>query len=146
MLHALKIDQREAAPVSCIETRHGARAERDGDMLRVCAPDGAVLFQYDGATGQGTLHMPKKLRLETQGDIEMVAGGKLHMQAQEAETQFGSLVERIGNVYRYVKELQQVKAGRLRSLVKGAIQLKGERMSLLAREDVHIDGERINLG
>ena len=140
MLTALKNND------SFVTTRDGAWADSDGDKLRVHAADGAVLFEYDAATGKGTLRMPKHLRLETPGDIELVAGKRLKMEAQDAETKFDSFVEHIGNAFRYVRELQQTKAGRLRSLVKGAIQLKGGRMTMLAQKDVHIDGERINLG
>lgn len=143
MLTAIKLHPDN---VQRISTSQGAHAEREQDQLRVVAPDGAVLFEYDAATGRGVMHMPKHLRLETEGDLELVAGRKLHLRAQEAEAQFDSLIERVGNAYRYVKELHQLKAGRVRSLVRGAIQLKGERMSLLAREDVHVDGQRINLG
>ncbi len=143
MLTALKL---QPEPNPCITTSDGARAEVDGEQLRVLTPDGIVLFEYDAATGKGALRMPKHLRLETEGDLEIVAGKKLHMQAEQAEARFGTIIERVGNAYRYVKELHQLKAGRVRSLVKGAIQLKGERMSMLAREDVHIDGTRINLG
>ena len=148
MLTALKLQDSPPRSTSTqtIATRDGARAEVDGDSLRVRAADGAVLFEYDAKSGRGVLRMPKHLRLETAGDLEMVAGKRLVMAAPEAETKFGSLIERVGNAFRYVKELHQLKAGRVRTLVEGAIQYKGQRMSLLAREDVHIDGERINLG
>lgn len=146
MLTALKLQTADPITPSVIATPSGARAEVEDDTVRVRAADGAVLFEYDAESGRGTLRMPTALRLETPGDIELVAGKKLHLQATEAETQFESLIERVGNAYRYVKELHQLKAGRVRSLVRGAIQLKSQRVSMLAREDVHIDGQRINLG
>jgi hypothetical protein len=135
-------------PVSTqqIATPDGTRAEIEGDTLRVRASDGALLFEYDAATGRGAVCMAKHMRFETEGDIEMVAAGTISLKARQAEMHFGSLIEHVGNAYRYVKELNQLKAGRMRALIAGAIQWKGDRVSVLAREDVHIDGKRINLG
>lgn len=70
----------DEAPRS-LRTRSGAWAEvheDDGgnETLRLCAPDGAVLFEYDGSAGRGVLRVPAgDLRLEApRGNIELLSG------------------------------------------------------------------------
>ncbi len=59
-------------------TASGASAEvetvDEAEVLRVRNPEGAVLFEYDAATGTGSLRMPGNLRLESlAGSIDLVA-------------------------------------------------------------------------
>lgn len=58
----------------------------------------------------------------------------------------GRLVEKAKNVYRQVEQLNQLKSGRMRTLVKGSYHLKGESINQKADKDVCIDGDKINLG
>lgn len=80
-------------------------------------------------------------------------GKVLDATVERAETLFGelttradTLVERASNVFRHVKELHQLHAGRLRTLVEGGVRLEGGHVVMRAKEEVHIDGEHINLG
>lgn len=61
-------------------------------------------------------------------------------------TSVGRLIEKAKNVYRQVENLNQLKAGRMRTRVKGSYHLKGESLNQKAEKDVRIDGEKINLG
>jgi hypothetical protein len=58
----------------------------------------------------------------------------------------GSILERADSVFRSVKNLHQLRAGRMRTLVDDSIHTRAERVSIDARKTVHIDGEKINLG
>jgi hypothetical protein len=61
-------------------------------------------------------------------------------------TTVGRLIEKAKNVYRQVDNLNQLKAGRMRTLIKGSYHLKGESINQKADKDVRIDGNKINLG
>jgi hypothetical protein len=206
-----------------ISTEDGAhaRVERTdrGESLTVRDRAGRLLFEYDAASGRGTLVMPEgDLRLcAPRGSIELVAargirassagdvvlesatgasvkvqgsdgssafeldergarleGQALHVAAEESDVQLGDtrarlraltasvesaelafgtvfrkadrVIEQAGNLYQRVSELCEIKAGRLRALVKEGVWMKGDDVTLLARKDVRVDGERINLG
>lgn len=58
----------------------------------------------------------------------------------------GRLIEKAKNAYRQVDNLNQLKAGRMRTVVEGSYHLKSERIVEKAEKDVRIDGEKINLG
>ena len=58
----------------------------------------------------------------------------------------GRLIEKAKNVYRQVDNLNQLKAGRMRTLVDGSYHLKSERIVEKAEKEVRIDGDKINLG
>jgi hypothetical protein len=62
------------------------------------------------------------------------------------ETVAVRLLERTKDSYRIVENLSEVKAGRMRHLVRNAFHLQSRNASVLAQEDVRIDGNRINLG
>ena len=168
-----------------------ARVEPDGETLSVRDRSGRLLFQYDAATGRGTLLVPEgdlrlsapkgAIELEAAKGIRAVTAGELslsgdtlcvearesrlrlgeahawadslHTVVERAELRFGQLVrraerviEQADNVYQRVSELYELKAGRLRSLVKEGIWFKGNELTLLANKDVRVDGEHINLG
>jgi len=56
------------------------------------------------------------------------------------------LVRKARESYRWIENLEQVKVGRLRYLVRESLYMKGKRSSLLAETKVKIDGEKIHLG
>jgi hypothetical protein len=62
------------------------------------------------------------------------------------ETTAATIVERAADVFRQVRGLHQLRAGRFRALVEGAVDLGGGRLSFLARDEVRVDGKKINLG
>lgn len=61
-------------------------------------------------------------------------------------TTVGRLIEKAKNVYRQIDNLNQLKAGRMRTLIKGSYHLKSESINQKADKDVRIDGDKINLG
>ncbi len=61
-------------------------------------------------------------------------------------TTVGRLIEKAKNVYRQVDNLNQLKAGRMRTLIKGSYHLKSESINQKAEKEVRIDGDKINLG
>ncbi|MFQ5773110.1 MAG: DUF3540 domain-containing protein [Kiloniellaceae bacterium] len=88
--------------------------------------------------------------LVTEGTYQ---GTRLMVTVERAKQVFGKLetvaariIERATDVYRQVENLHQLKAGRMRTLVKGACHIKGGRMSIKADDDVKINGRRIHLG
>ena len=65
---------------------------------------------------------------------------------EKLETVATRILERATDVYRQVENLQQLKAGRMRVLIKGTCHIKGGRTSIRADDDVKIGGRRIHLG
>jgi len=65
---------------------------------------------------------------------------------QKLETIVDRLFERARNVYRQTEELNQTKAGRMRTLVDGDYYLKGNGVDVRAEETAKIDGKKIHLG
>ncbi len=55
-------------------------------------------------------------------------------------------MQRSEQYFHWVRQLCQVQAGRMRTLVFGAHHVQSRRTTLVAEEDVHIDGKKINLG
>lgn len=156
------------------ETGRGSLIMPEGD-LRLCAPRGSIeLVAAEGiratAGGEIALEVPgdagaSAVRLDgdalrvnakesdlSLGDVRARAGA-LHAAVDRAELTFGSVLRSAGrvidqaeNLYQRVSELCEVKAGRLRTLVREGVWMKGEDVTVLARKDVRIDGEHINLG
>jgi hypothetical protein len=69
---------------------------------------------------------------------------RLGMQLFESAAE--RVVTRVGDLFQHVEGLQQLRAGRLRALVRDTVLLKGRDVSVRAEQDASIDGERINLG
>lgn len=66
--------------------------------------------------------------------------------AKRIERVAESLFERARNAFRTTEELEQLEAGRVRTVVEGAHVVRAGHAHLLADEEVTIDGSRINLG
>jgi Protein of unknown function (DUF3540) len=86
-------------------------------------------------------------------DTTTFRGRKLTAAWEHAKLVLGKLetvairiLERSQNSYRMVEDLHEVKAGRMRNLVRNAFHLQSRNASVLAREEVRIDGHRIDLG
>lgn len=78
-------------------------------------------------------------RLRTKiGDVKNVV--------ERLETVTERLFEKAKAAYRQVEDLSQLRAGRVRTLVRGSWLVRGETTSLDARDDVKIDGKHIHLG
>lgn len=125
----------------------------EGD-LDICAEKGSIRLQ---ASKDIELNS-KQLSMETgKAEFNVVDASYqgLRLAASVAHTKLflgklqsnvGRLIEKAKNVYRQVENLNQLKAGRMRTLVKGSYHLKGENINQKAEKDVRIDGDKINLG
>jgi Protein of unknown function (DUF3540) len=81
------------------------------------------------------------------------AGESLRATIDEAKVGFGRLetvaerlFERARSVFRQVEDLHQLKAGRIRTLVKEGYFVRTGHASIEAEEDMKIDGKQIHLG
>jgi len=76
-----------------------------------------------------------------QGQIE-----KIKLIGQACDSIFERVSQRVKRCYRWVDELDQLKAGQLNYLVKKLMSLRGKHSVLTAEEDVRIDGDKILMG
>lgn len=152
-------DLRLCAPRGSIElvAAHEIRAVSGGEIaltsataasLRVEGDEAASAVQLDG----GALRVEAAESDLSLGDAQARAGS-LRAAVESAELTFGTILRSAGrvidqaeNLYQRVSELCEVKAGRLRALVRESVWVKGEDVTLLANKDVRVDGEHINLG
>jgi len=76
-----------------------------------------------------------------QGQIE-----KIKLIGQACDSIFERVSQRVKRCYRWVDEIDQLKAGQLNYLVKKLMSLRGKHSVLTAEEDVRIDGDKILMG
>jgi len=76
-----------------------------------------------------------------QGQIE-----RIKLIGQACDSIFERVSQRVKRSYRWVEELDQLKAGQLNYLVKKLMSLRGKYSVLTAEEDVRIDGDKILMG
>jgi hypothetical protein len=76
-----------------------------------------------------------------QGQIE-----RIKLIGQACDSIFERVSQRVKRCYRWVDELDQLKAGQLNYLVKKLMSLRGKYSVLTAEEDVRIDGDKILMG
>jgi hypothetical protein len=111
----------------CLLERSAKLKTHTFDLTAVRANLRVVEAEYLGVALNATL---ERVRLVT---------GKLEHLAER-------VIERAVDVYREVRGLCQLKAGRVRTLVEEDHYTKSKRTYLLAEEDVMIDGDKIRLG
>jgi hypothetical protein len=125
----------------------------EGD-LDICSKQGSIHLQ---AAESITLNGSTFALDVAKGEIKMAEASYegLHLSATiertklflgKINTTVGRLIERAKNVYRRVDNLNQVQAGRMRTIVDGSYHLKSERIIEKAEKEVRIDGKKINLG
>lgn len=144
-----------------------ARAERESAVL---ALPGGVVFNTDhgklqvnarqlemAATDSLALHAPKLGVAALQGDIKF---GTLETSAQQVQARFGAinlmartlnstvgrLVQKVKNSFRWVDELDETRAKRVRMQVEGRHEVRAGHATVIAAGQVKIDGEKIDLG
>jgi hypothetical protein len=76
-----------------------------------------------------------------QGQIE-----RIKLIGQACDSIFERVSQRAKQCYRWVDELDQLKAGQLNYLVKKLMSLRGKYSVLTAEEDMRIDGDKILMG
>jgi len=128
---------------------------RVNDLVLALGPEDGEVFVVGVLQGSGLT----KLRVE--GDLEIEATGKLNLRgfngvsvegnhvsvsADRYELNARSVIERLGNVYRWAKGVILTFAGRTRTVVEKNATLTAGRIVEKAKQDVVIDGEQIKLG
>jgi len=76
-----------------------------------------------------------------EGQIE-----RIKLIGQACDSIFDRVSQRVKRSYRWVEELDQLRAGQLNYLVKKLMSLRGKYSVLTAEEDVRIDGDKILMG
>jgi len=76
-----------------------------------------------------------------QGQIE-----RIKLIGQACDSIFERVSQTVKRSYRWVEELEQLRAGQLNYLVKKLMSLRGKYSVLTAEEDVRIDGDKILMG
>jgi hypothetical protein len=159
-------DLRLCAPNGAIElvAAQGIRARAGGEVtlssgtaasLAVDGPDATSRLRLDGSSIAVT---SETLAVESStGELRIrelrAFSQKLRAAIDDAEVEVdklvrtaGRVIDRVDNFYQRVSELCEIKAGRLRTLVRGSWWTRGEDVTLLAKKDVRVDGEHIHLG
>jgi hypothetical protein len=151
-----------------------------GDRLRLALPDRqvwarlALAFSYQPepedrvlVAGEedfyviGVLEGRGRTVLSVPGDLEVSAGGRLHLtgargievsapeitlKADRFETVARTAFEKFVNCYRTVRETLQTTSKRNRTVTEEQYSIEAGQICALAEKDVRIDGEQINLG
>ncbi len=138
-------------------------------ILEVYTSENELLFSYNPVKQTTCVNISKgNLELRTEdGDIHLNAANrvcldgqslemetkKFKLQADNAtlvfarlETITDTLIENAKNVYRSVKQLTQLRSGRMRTLVDETYHFKANKVMLKAEEDYKIKAEKIHLG
>ncbi len=105
-------------------------------------------------TGKTTYLVPGDFEvLAPKGCIKLVAGKGIQVKSPEVKIKAEKLEfvarrisEHFSDASRWVKNIWQIRAGRVRNDVENDYQVKARRIIERAEEDVRIDGEKINLG
>ena len=135
-----------------------------GRGLSVCVPDGDLRLR--APRGRVVIEAARGVAVESQGGIDMsapswrleteeaaIVANRIEARAREwvqtvgrLEIQARRLVETVQDAYREVDGQMQIRAGRLRQIVRGACQLFAERTTITSNADTSIDGEHVYLG
>jgi hypothetical protein len=68
------------------------------------------------------------------------------IRTEKLTTTAESVTERIGNVYRTVRDLVQLHAGRYRTYVSGLSHFRSKKAFFSSEESMNIDGDQVNIG
>jgi hypothetical protein len=147
-------------------TRHqrfSVEQDKESGKTILCVPEGDL----DLRSEQGSIRLQAAKNIELNSPQFTLQSAKAELNMAETQyqglrlsasiahsklflgklnTTVGRLIEKAKNVYRQVDNLNQLKAGRMRSLVKGSYHLKSESINQKAEKEVRIDGDKINLG
>jgi hypothetical protein len=125
------------------------------DLVLALGPADGDLYVVGVLQGSG----PTRLRVE--GDLHVEASGRLHLRggtgvniggahvsvtAEKYELLARSVVERLGNAYRWAQGVIMTSARRTRTVVEESATLAAGRIVEKAKKEVVIDGEQIRLG
>jgi len=138
-------------------------------QLQMFNSDNELLFTYNPDTQTSRVNIVKgDLELRTEdGDIRLNAANKVCLRSQSLEmeshklklhasyakltfdrleTATDTLIENAKNVYRSVKQLTQLRTGRMRTLVNETYHFKSNKAMIKAEQDYKVNAEKIHLG
>lgn len=96
--------------------------------------------------GDVTISAPKgAVHLDAAKGVTLSAPA-VEMRAETIEMEATTLTQRIESAFQWVKDLLQVRAGRLRSVVEGSAHQLAERTFIRSEKETKVDGEKIYLG
>lgn len=149
--------------IARVETKSGASAEVSGELVVLRDRRGAVVVVFDAERGSAEVFAPSgdltlaapsgKVVLRAGTAVEVHAAERTELRSSEVVIAAGKLdiraqriVERAEEVYREIEGLLQVRAGRVRSIVRDAYHLLAKRTRIVSEEDTSVDGKRVLLG
>jgi len=156
-----------------VKTNDGAESvleNKEGEeKLLVYSSDNKLVFEYDSIQKKSILHCTEGdvvLNAEN-GNIKLNAAKEVEINGSDVsltskrlsiksffadlviarmETQTDTIIESAKNVYRTVKELTQLRAGRRRVFVDETYQVNADKVLLRSENDVKVKAEKIHLG
>jgi len=151
--YILAILERQGDQHACLAFEGDADLRLKQGRLRVAAQEG-----IDLVTAKDTALVSPELSINSvqaevsiqhlsffgtflEGQIE-----RIKLIGQACDSIFERVSQRAKRCYRWVDEIDQLKAGQLNYLVKKLMSLRGKYSVLTAEEDVRIDGDKILMG
>lgn len=96
--------------------------------------------------GDVTISAPKgAVHLDAAKGVTLSAPA-VEIRAEAIEMEATTLTQRIESAFQWVKDLLQIRAGRLRSVVEGSAHQMAERTFIRSEKETKVDGEKIYLG
>jgi len=118
---------------------------RMATSFRPAAGDEVLVVRLDGGETYVIGILSGDARIESDRAITLRAPA-VRIEAGAFEVGARRIIEKAHDVYRWVQDLFQVKARRMRSVVEADFHLRAGTANVKATGDVNIDGESINLG
>ncbi|MFH1984877.1 MAG: DUF3540 domain-containing protein [Pseudomonadota bacterium] len=94
-----------------------------------------------GVRGEARFHAFHFLTGHCRAEIKKMSAAVLHLDAV-----MDRVTQRIRSSFKWIEDLEQTRAGRIRAIVKERFSVKAKHTAVTADEDVTIDGKKINLG
>jgi len=123
-----------------------------GDVVLAIGSDDVYVIGVLTGRGKTVFRAPGRLEISAES-VAIAADRELELRAPQVtvrgdrvETFARDVFERVVNAYRFVKEVLQLRAGRVREQVDGPATLQAERIVQTATLDVKLDGQKIRLG
>jgi len=146
------LERENERPVSLVFDGDVALRSRDG-RLQLAAQEGIDLV----TAGDTALVSPELSVNSVQADVSIqyvsffgtfLQGQieRMKLIGQTCDSVFERVSQRAKRCYRWVDEVEHLKAGQLNYLVKKLMSLRGKYSVLTAEEDVRIDGDKILMG
>lgn len=115
--------------------------------LVIGGDDGYYVIGVLEGSGPTLLSAPGDLELRAdRGAVRLVSGRAVEVRAPKIRMLAGTLVQKLGEAFHWVRGMFQIRSRQSRTLVEETSYQKSGHAYVLAEKDVKIDGERIHLG